>query len=510
MKLTFSSKDSIYKIFKIIKKIPHGKTVDIFLDDHPLLSQSRRIDAFVQQLQESSLQVTLTTGNKEIAQQLKIHGINVICTTGNTWERWLHYLIPSNIFGSSTRLPSKEYFKSKLSLVTELLVLGVIIYIFRWTISPKATIRIDPAVYVQPLTYSFLYYPAGEPIPQVSPLPLIIPFYSGHINYRTSKTIDLSSFTTDLFPAKGVVTLYNTLEEEFSLLEGTTLSTSDGILFTLDSRIRLPAGTASVPGKIKVSVTAKDYQEDGSPIGELGNLSKDTQLRIQKLPESREVKHVWAEPLRTFTNWQTIISWTVVSADIEQLEHLLIEDIQEEIPNIIRKHLPSDSLALPIPQEIKIDTQRFLTNAQPGQSTSFLQGTMEVIITYPYVHKQNLIDQTNMYTSERTSTQHKLGGISIDSTIFYDPRRIMTGVYTLPTTIQTFRWYDFEHDNHHLLTNLQKRLPGMSKKEAIQSIVALPEVQNASISLSPPRYDTLPKSREKIDIVPQRFKIDNL
>ncbi|MDP2670812.1 MAG: hypothetical protein Q8O99_08230 [bacterium] len=50
----------------------------------------------------------------------------------------------------------------------------------------------------------------------------------------------------------------------------------------------------------------------------------------------------------------------------------------------------------------------------------------------------------------------------------------------------------------------------MSKKEAIQSIVALPEVQNASISLSPPRYDTLPKSREKIDIVPQRFKIDNL
>ena len=64
---------------------------------------------------------------------------------------------------------------------------------------------------------------------------------------------------------------------------------------------------------------------------------------------------------------------------------------------------------------------------------------MEVIITYPYVHKQNLIDQTNMYTSERTSTQHKLGGISIDSTIFYDPRRIMTGVYTLPTTIQTFR-----------------------------------------------------------------------
>ncbi|MDP2670814.1 MAG: hypothetical protein Q8O99_08240 [bacterium] len=131
---------------------------------------------------------------------------------------------------------------------------------------------------------------------------MIIPFYSGHVNYRTSKTIDLSSFTTDLFPAKGVVTLYSTLEEEFSLLEGTTLSTSDGILFTLDNRVRLPAGTASVPGKTRVSVTAKDYQEDGSPIGELGNVSKDTRLRIQKLPESREDKHVWAEPLRTFTN----------------------------------------------------------------------------------------------------------------------------------------------------------------------------------------------------------------
>ncbi|MDP2670815.1 MAG: hypothetical protein Q8O99_08245 [bacterium] len=131
MKLTFSSKDSIYKIFKIIKKIPHGKTVDIFLDDHPLLSQPWRIDALVQQLQESSLQVTITTGNKQIAQQLKTHCITVICTTGNAREKRLYYLIPSNLFSSSTRLPSRDYFKSKLSLVTELLVLGVIIYIFR-------------------------------------------------------------------------------------------------------------------------------------------------------------------------------------------------------------------------------------------------------------------------------------------------------------------------------------------------------------------------------------------
>lgn len=510
MKLTFTSKDNIYKIFKILKKIPHGKTVHIFLDDHPLLTQTRRIEAFVQQLQESALEVTVTTTSKIIAKHLQEHSITTICTAENKWDTWAKSLLPAIFFSWNNRLPSKEYLKSKLSLIAELLVLTIIVYIFWGTISPKATIRLEPAVYVQPLTYSFLYYPAGQSLPQITPLPLAIPIYSGQVHYRSSKTIDLSSFTTDLLAAKGTITLYNTLDEEFSLLEGTTLATSDGMLFTLDNRVRLPAGSESVPGKTRVTITAKEYQEDGTPIGELGNIAKDTRLWIQKLPESREQKSVRAEPLHAFTEGQTIISGTVVSADIEQLEKLLREDIQEELPGIIRKHLPANSLSLPISQEITVTTERFLTNAQPGESTSFLQGTMEVVIRYPYVHKDDLIGQTKAYIAQRASTQHALGGISIDSTVFYDPRPITTGSYTIPTTVQTFWGYDFEHDNHHLLTTLQKRLPGMSKKAALEAIVTLPEVQNASVSLSPPRYDTLPKSWEKINIVPQRLKVDNL
>lgn len=508
MKLIFTPKDSIYKIFKIIKKIPHGKAVEISLDDHPLLNQKRRMDALVVQFQESALQVIFTTGNKQIADYLQTQGVTTVCTADETRRKYVQNLVPSRFFPSSSQLPSREYLKSKLSLITELMVLGIIIYIFRWTISPKATIRIDPAVYVQPLTYSFLYYPADQEIPHIMPLPLAIPIYSWSVTYRTAKTIDLSSFTTDLLPAKWTVTLYNTLDEAFALLGWTTLSTVDGLSFTFDDRINLPAGTPDMPWKARVHVTAWDYKEDGSPIGELGNISKDTQLLIKKLSESRVDQAIRAEPVQAFTKGQTIVSGTVVSADIEQMEKVLMEDIQTETPNIIRKHLASDNLVLPIPQEIKIITERFLTNAQPGQTTSFLQGTMEVIITYPYIHKADLIEQTELYISQRSTLQQRLWGISIDNTIFYDPRTIATGVYTLPTTIQTFRWYDFEHDNHNLIATLRKRITGMSKQEAQKAILSLSEVQNATISFSPPWYDTLPKSWEKITITPKRLKLD--
>jgi hypothetical protein len=70
MKLTFSSKESIYKIFHLLKKVPRGKHVDIFLDDHKILQDPRRTEAFVKYLRELEITASVTTKNQQLFDQL--------------------------------------------------------------------------------------------------------------------------------------------------------------------------------------------------------------------------------------------------------------------------------------------------------------------------------------------------------------------------------------------------------------------------------------------------------
>jgi hypothetical protein len=55
-------------------------------------------------------------------------------------------------------------------------------------------------------------------------------------------------------------------------------------------------------------ITARDYFADGTPIGEEGNITKESKLLIEKLPESKEQQAVRAYPLNDFTNGETILS----------------------------------------------------------------------------------------------------------------------------------------------------------------------------------------------------------
>lgn len=500
MKLTFWAQDSIYKIFKLLKKVPRGKQVDVFLDSHPLLEDAWWVETFVKHIRELDIIISVTTKNHRIADQLMAYGIQTTCIwSRNRYERFAHFV--SKKLGKSNPLLSPvDYIKSKLALIAELLVLALIIYLFWGTISPKATITIYPTTTVQPVSYWFLVFPYGQK-PELTVTPLAFPWYTWTIITSISKTIDLQSFSTELVPARGTVRFFNTLSEEISLLEWTSLLTENEIPFTLDTRVRIPAWSKENPGTVDVVITARNYFADGTPIGEEGNIPQETVLYIEKLPESKEQKAIWATPLNEFTNGKTILSWTVVSADIQRLEKQLLEDINQELPWIIRKgNQDKNHLTLPLPDEIQVTVNRFVTNAQPGESASFLQWTMDVTITYPYSQKSEVERQSLIYLQQRTMPTSQEGGLTLERVDFYDPREVWTGAYILPTTLQTFTTYNFSEDPYDITRQIKASIAWYTKENAKAVALLFDEVHDITISISPFRYSSIPKSLDKIKI----------
>ncbi len=105
-------------------------------------------------------------------------------------------------------------------------------------------------------------------------------------SYRFTQHLTLSTVQSRIFPpltltqsktvpatgkghqpatqAHGVVTFYNTLPQEQTILAGTLLTASNGELFLTDSDVTIPAGTYAVNGQATVSATAQNYGQEGN------------------------------------------------------------------------------------------------------------------------------------------------------------------------------------------------------------------------------------------------------
>lgn len=495
MKLTFSSKESIYKIFHLLKKVPRGKHVDIFLDDHKLLQDPRRTEAFVKYLRELEITASVTTKNQQLFDQLSSYGVEA----KYVWKKSFFSKLLT-LFSSKQQLFFwVEQIKSKLALGAEILVLVTIVYLFRWTISPTATVTITPTTLIQPISYGFLIYPHGQE-PELTIKPLWIPRYTWSIAWSASKTSNLDDATFFLTPAQWTVVFSNTLPKPISLIEKTVLVWESNALYTIDKAVVIPAWSKRNPWLARVTITAQEYYENWLPIGEEWNITTENKLRIQKLPESNDEKAIWATPTENITNWKTEIKGTVISSDIQRLEKDLMNDVRNQLDWIIRSKINKDHLHVPIDQEVQIKTVRFVTNAQPGESASFLQWTIDLMITYPYIKKDDLKTQAESYLQQRSSSNIHQWGISIDQIEMYEARKILTWTYSLPITLQTFNTYDFVNDNYNIISQLKENIAWHSREEAKSISLRFNEINDIDLSISPFRYNIVPKSAKNITI----------
>lgn len=512
MRIQFGTRDSIYKIFKTIRKIPSYKKVHIFIDpDHEFFSNDRRGKEIRATLLKKNISATFIVKDLKSKRYFEALGASVSYEQPHIFSKlvWKLYQLLFATKELHNSLMIKKNYISLLVVTTELIVIVGVLYLFWWMISPNATIKVKPWVTIDTVVYSYRYLPAtGQQYREVYTNNLIsVPYHRQQIDYTYTMNVDVANASYTLIPAKGQVRIINTMFEPISLVAGSRLVTEEWLLYTTNYRIEIPAATSEEAGEVLVDVTAADYQENGEPIGERGNIADDTKLYIRNLDESIEQELIWWVAAGAFWWGDTTVQGTVAAQDLSSIEEKIVNTVYTKRKELLLMNFSADQgYVLQFDDLITLEVENFSTDAAVGDQRPYVEGTIDATINFLYVTRDDLVQALMTYLEQRPSPTRELVNIDHNSLTFfdytYDERN---ATYLIPTKLNAIRSYNFSEDPNNLIGEIRTKIAWKTAQEAKQLLLQYDEIAQVDIQLSPPRYDTLPqvKSRIHLDVSTQ-------
>jgi hypothetical protein len=510
MRLQFTPQDSIYKIFKTIRKIPNYKEVRIFIDPkHTFFENPRRGKEIKETIEKKQLNAQFVVQDFATKRYFEDIGIPILFEQYTPMMRFL-WQCHDLIFATKdfhNNLFVKQNYVSYLVFGAELAVIFWLLYIFWGLLSPNATITITPQYTIKPLIYTYRYYPHATGLPETGRKFLALPYYTGAIPFEHEMTINVQNINFVTTQAKGEVIIYNTLAEPLSLIANSKLIGPDDILFTTDTSVEVPGWSTALPGTARVQVTALSARENGEPIGEEGNIAKHTRLLIKNLPTSNETEEIFAEASMAFVGWSTEAQGTVLAEDIEKIEEKITDYVQEKRKEILQSTFTQrDGYILLFDDLITVDIQEFITTSHEGEKTAFIDGKLKGNIDFFFVKWADLLQGITTYIAQRPSEElfH----------IIPDPNSVTFFTYThneaydflvIPTKVDLIYNYNFSRDGNGVLQEIREKIAWLATNEALRILMDYPEIGTAKIRISPSWYTTLPSLWAKI-----RFKFPEL
>lgn len=504
MKVVFGASDNIYKIFKTLKKIPAHKQVFIFIDEQNSFFQHARwwlqLKDLLKELQLKAICISTSKSQQAYFQEVWL-------SQKFEPKSWTTRIDTIRQFFFSTRsihqkLLFKKNFVSHLIILSELAVLWLVLYLFWWMISPNASITLKPSFQVEPIVYSFHYYPSTLDPSEVPESHISVPYTIGKLPYELEMTIDVENIQVFIEDAQWRVQFQNTLPDDISLIGNTTLVTDDGLVYRTNQPISIPWWSEETPGIAYAWVTADPYQENWLAIWERGNIPKDTTLWIKNLPESMSEKRIFAVSAWSFQWWATITTWTVLLEDIERIEALMVNQMEDNKRLYLKEHFDTKKWAIiSFSDLIRLEIEEFITTSSVWESATFVDWKISANVRYSYIYRDDLLDWIDTYLSQRPNEWMRLYNYDTSSLIFYELRpTLATWHYLIPTKINIVKWYDFQKDINNLAQEVISSVVWLSKEEARKTILEHSEILDATISLSPPRYDTLPSVASRVSL----------
>jgi hypothetical protein len=133
MRIQFGTRDSIYKIFKTIRKIPSYKKVHIFIDpDHEFFSNDRRGKEIRATLLKKNISATFTVKDLKSKRYFEALGASVSYEQPHIFSKlvWKLYQLLFATKELHNSLMIKKNYISLLVVTTELIVIVGVLYLF--------------------------------------------------------------------------------------------------------------------------------------------------------------------------------------------------------------------------------------------------------------------------------------------------------------------------------------------------------------------------------------------
>lgn len=504
MNITFRSDDSLYKIFSTLKKVPPYKKVTVtFPDRHEIFNHPRRWKQLQELVTEYHLDIRFMVSSREHSNYFKSIGFEVLYDKPHSWFTKIFYEIQKIVRWDTPWTHKKVV--SWLIVIAEIAVFILLWSFFRWVISPKATITITPNARIRPITYRYLLYPisSGYTNDSIYTSPLTIPYEKVLLEYTTSLGVNIADITYTTTPAKWSITITNTLPTPYSLLVWTQFITDQWFIYRSDDSIEIEAWSVETPSITTALLTADPVSESWIRQWEEANILMWTRMRIRNLSESIVMQWIWWESNDDFVWWSIEAVWVVSQEDIEELKQELIATMDENKKNYLNEATQSESdfINLPFDQFIAFKPLRFETDAQQWDDLIQIEWTVTWELTYHRISRDNLLKAMQSYMQQRPLIWYQLLDTDTWSLRIYDLINTpTTWQYYMPTRLNTIWWYDFTNDENGIRSEIVQRIAWTSRNESSSIILSYDQVLDTEIKISPPWYDTLPESVERITV----------
>lgn len=162
-------------------------------------------------------------------------------------------------------------------------------------------------------------------------------------------------------PAQGTIVVYNESGSPQEFVKNTRFETPDGLIFKARDAVRIPTGTASNPGTIRVSV----YAEAG---GEAYNIGPST-FSVPGLSGGKLFDQVYGKSESPMAGGFTGERPSVSEATKETTLTALRSSLENEVMTAVKEEIPEGYVLLP---------GATFTSFDPEPDTSGAQGTVDV------------------------------------------------------------------------------------------------------------------------------------
>lgn len=200
-------------------------------------------------------------------------------------------------------------------------LIGVLVWILIW-ISPKAVLTLKPEVSMIPITQNIIIrFPEGEISQDEENLPTVPGIFVEN-EVKEKQVFPTSGKRYDITNASGEVTLFNQTNKPKQLVPS-RLSTQDGVIVRFRNPVTIPPKQGDTPGQLIVQVFADEYDADGQPIGNRGNILAGTELFFPALREELQELYYAKTNRGPLVGGSTLTHYFMAEDDIEKTRSFL-------------------------------------------------------------------------------------------------------------------------------------------------------------------------------------------
>ena len=269
--------------------------------------------------------------------------------------------------------------------------------------------------------------------------------------------------------AKGTVTIFNNTGNSVSLSSGTTLTASNGQVFTLDNDVTVASASGDIfsgtkPGTTDATVTAQN-------IGTDGNVPSGTTFTIG-------TGNTVAGKNDSAFSGGTKKTVTVVSAnDIAKLHSKLAASVQDTAKQKLMQEASGDETVLPILSDPTLENQAF--NHHVNDQASQVSLTADAVYTGMAFSKDDLNQFATTIAKQKNPQDSNIASNTVKESV-NDVSQRTKAAATATVSIQAGLLPNI--DKQDIISNIRHK----SLSDAKNSLSGLPQVDNAAVKFSPP------------------------